>query len=711
MRPFTRRAGKAAAVVLLAAIALVALAHLPPVRRAVARAIEDRAGRALEARLSIGGLDYNLLTRRATIEGLRVDSAAGTPIFEARRIEIRVPLSALAGAREITALEIDAPRLHLDALRAWLDAQPPRERAPASPFFLQRLRIADLHVVGAAEATSGFSLDLEGLSVDSTPEGRGFSAPVQGRGGWLRAGDYRTGIEALSGTLAFDGERLRIDPLALRTSDHDLVASGTMGLFTASPAWDLAFESTSDVGVLLANWPAVPASRGLATITGTVTGELGAPVIAVEAAASELAMGDAIARRITAEASVSTATGGVTVSRLRAEAFGGTVEARIQLPGGEGADEGSLEWSGVSLRESLRAAGLDMALAGTASGRLRFRGDIATPAAWDASGDIAVTPGRGKDLRAAGRATLGLRGGRWTVRLAEGALGDATLTLDASGALPAGDRPLTDSSLGGRATLSAGSVVALVDDLRRLGLDIPTEVDRVDGPLALDVTLGGSIVRPDLRTSVDGQSLSVRGLGDVAMAGAVGLERGRTLVLDGVLLTADARQLALDGRADLRGGEVALDVAASGWRPADVRTLGLEHDYLPTAGTLAARGRVSGTLGLPAFVGQVDLGGLDGLGQRLDRVTGGIAVASRPAPVTRRRAARAARAATAWHGEVALQEVVATSGDGRLALDASLTWPGQAIRMKASGTRWPLAPVRLPGRAPADAIDVAAIVD
>ena len=235
---------------LLAAIALLAVAHLPPVRRLVARSVESRASAALGARLEIGALDYNLLTRRVTARDVRLtDPAAVAPFFEAASLEVQVPLATLRGAREISSLAIDRPSLNLDGLRAWLDRRPPTPAGgPSTPFLVRRLRVSGLDIVGSRDGDAAFSMELRDLSLDSTPEGAGFTTPVTGGKGWLRAGDYQTMIREVSGQLSFDGARVSLAPLRVVTSDHDLQATGTFGLLSTPAEWNVAFDSTTVTG-------------------------------------------------------------------------------------------------------------------------------------------------------------------------------------------------------------------------------------------------------------------------------------------------------------------------------------------------------------------------------------------------------------------------------------------------------------------------------
>ncbi len=698
---------------LLVALAILAAVHLPPVERAVTRAIEQRAGAALGARLAIGDLDYNLLTRRATVRDLRLSPAApgALPFFEARQVEVRVPLATLTGAREITSVEIDTPSLRLDALRAWLDTRPARDGAPPSPFFLRRLRVTGLDIVGADQGGTAFALDLRDLALDSTPDGRGFSTPVSGGPGWLRAGAYHTTIRTVSGRLAFDGERLSLAPLQVHAGDVDLRATGTLGLLTPAPAWDLAVEATVDLGLVLANWPAVPATRGRAAATATITGPLAAPLVRVRSTSEQLAVGPTSARRVTGEATVSAATGDVTISDLRADALGGAIALQLRLR--EAGDEGTLTFARVALRDALAAARVEAPLDGAASGQVQFRGDVATPAAWEATGTLTATPGRGNGVPAAGRADLDLRNGRWRLRLTEGALGDASLGLDARGQLPpAGESPAR-STLAGRATVAVSSLARLFDDLGRLGIAIPAAVTtRLDGAVSVNVALDGTVTAPTLRTELAGQPLSVAGLGDVVASGRVALMSARDLQLDQLTLVAGARRLSVSGRLDTHALTADAAIDATGWNVADLRALGLDHASLPATAGLAANGRVVGPLTAPSLDASVEATGVSWYGQTVDRLSGRVATAAASSRAARGAARGRSSVPPGWPGRVVVTGMTAAQGDGRLALDGDWEAAGGGIRVQARATGWHVRPVLLPAAAgPGEAFDVAGLLD
>lgn len=684
---------------LAAAATLLALAHLPPVRAAVARALQERAGAALGARLEIGRLDYNLLARRVTLRDVRLASGAGDPpLFEAARVALAVPLSLVGDVRQIDWIEIDVPRLHVGPLQRWLASRPASDASVSRPFFLRRLTVRNLDVVGAAE-DDGLTVDLRGLSVASVPEGRGFRAEIDGEGGWLRAATYRTDIRAIEGTVAYDGARVRIDRLRVATPDHVLLAKGTIGLLSDPAYWDVAIESSADVGALLASWPALPGS-GRARVTGRVTGPLDAPAVDLSATADELTLGATPLRRVVAEARWS-AEDGLAVSRARAEVFGGTADVRLAVPGEPAEDGGHVTLAGVSVRDALAAAGLGLRVDAAASGTLRFRGDVTMPGQWDADGTLRVRPTRPGGVPLEGDIALALRGGRWTLRVPGASAGASHLDIDVSGTLAPGALSLGGVGLGGRATVTTADLRALSEDLRTLGIGVPPALaTRIGGAISVSAALGGTLASPDVHVPLDGAAATVEGIGEVTLAGTVRLHRGRVLSLEEVTLESGSRRVALQGGFDTDGGALELDLAASGWRAGDIRSLGLDHALLPEAGSVSAHGRLSGTIAAPRFDGNVDARALAWLGQRIDTVSGRLSVGGVTGPAASR------------GGVVALREVTAASGDGRLSLDGEFQWPAQRVQMRASASAWPLRPIQLPGESGAPrSIDVEGELD
>lgn len=714
MRIRLRRLASIIVLTLVTVSILVGAAHLPVVRQAVARAIEGRiASDPGGARLIIGHLDYNLLALRATLHDVRLSAASGgaQPFFEARTVAVQAPLAVLTGARELTSLELDRPLVRLDPLRAWLDSRPPGDGTPSSPFFLRRLRVTSLDIVGADRADTGFSLDLRELALDSTPDGRGFTTPISGGQGALRAGAYRTVIREVSGRLTFDGEHLGLAPLRVVTGDHDVRVTGRLGLLTSAPSWDLAFESVSDLSGVHASWPALPISRGRVITTGTVSGALDAPRIQLRAEAAELIVAGVAARGLTAEAAVSAATGEVTVSRAGGEIFGGRLTLSMHTGGDRHDANGTVEFEDVSLDAVLAAAGFDAPVAGRARGRLRFDGEITDPAGWDATGEMTVRPGRGTGVPVEGRVNLGLRGRDWQVAIADAAVAGSAVAIRGHGRLPGDGSSPGGSSLGGRATLRVPSLPALFDALRQLRIDAPEDVTRrFDGAVSLDVALEGTIAAPTLRTTLDGTTLRVQGLGEVTVSGRLALTGGRSLRADDVALAAGVRRLSVNGCLDTRSLVADATLAATGWRAADLRALGLEHDYLPAAAVLAARGRVSGPLSSPSVDGAIEAAGVSWFGQTIDRVTGRLAVAA--AGSTPAAASRSARSAVTWPGRLQVTDLVATAGAGRIELDGEWDAAARTARVNATAARWTVRPLQVPAAdGSMETIEVEAVVD
>ena len=98
---------------LAALLALVAAAHLPPVRQRVLNAALQWANPRFGVVARATGLDYNLLTLRFTVHGPSVAAAHAIdrPFFAADRIEVDLPWSWVVGRRALQALRVDAPRL------------------------------------------------------------------------------------------------------------------------------------------------------------------------------------------------------------------------------------------------------------------------------------------------------------------------------------------------------------------------------------------------------------------------------------------------------------------------------------------------------------------------------------------------------------------------------------------------------------------------
>ena len=605
MKRFVVVAGRRAGALVALALVVLALAHLPPARSRVARWAESRAGEALGAQLEIGRLDYNLATLDVTLFDLRLKNpATGALILGARRLRLDAPWAVLRQQRRLSQIGIDSPTLAFDELGTLLAGRPPGASASPSPFYVDRVRVTDFDLIGN-ERSEGLSIDLRDIALDGASRGGVLSCALTGGPGWVRIADYRADVGSVAGGVDYDGSQLLLRTVHLLSRDHDIVARGTVGLLSAEPSWDVSFESATDVGAVLAAWPAVPATRGRAQVTGRVTGRLGSPRLDVRARAGHLAFGAADASNVEVDATIGDGAG-VVIERMVLDAFGGRVEAHLLFPGEGAPDRGEATARGLDLAAALSSIGVQARVASRAEASLSFEGDIAEPRTWSATGRATLRPSGGNGVPASGSVAVTQRGEAWRVRLADGRLGGLDVRLAADGNWPAPPHPMSASTLRGSADLRAAEVATALPTLTSLGLAVPEWVTtRLSGPVSLPVALGGTLAAPNLSVPLGGQHLAFAGVGDVAADGEVRLAGGEKVELRDIVLRAGDRTVLASGTIDLPRQRLAMDVDARGVHAADLPALGIDPSWLPAEGTIAARGHVAGTIARPEIRGDV----------------------------------------------------------------------------------------------------------
>ncbi|KFN51105.1 hypothetical protein [Arenimonas composti] len=250
----------------------------------LANTVLARAGAALGLELSYeGDPDYALRPEprlRLPRFSARVPGAA-TPLLTADRLEVSLPWSTILDGEAvvITRIELDAPRLDLAALNAWLDSRPPSDAPFELPTLTDGLRITDGRIDGDGWSLQALEVSLPRL-VPQTPadaliagEFRRADLAVDFRGrlqqatAGLRsptlaefAGTWSAGDIAmpwqfkLGGDLDLGDEAWRLGHLSL-AADGRLPPATAEGAETAAPgpAWQLGASgdlgATADGGI------------------------------------------------------------------------------------------------------------------------------------------------------------------------------------------------------------------------------------------------------------------------------------------------------------------------------------------------------------------------------------------------------------------------------------------------------------------------------
>ncbi len=558
------------------------------------RLVRSRATAALErtlgASLRVGRIETAPLSLEVSLEGLELEipAAGAEPLrLRARRVRLRWAwedlLAATGGRLHLRELELDRPEVVVDDrfVAAWA-ARPRRGR----PVELRvdrlsaregRLRYEDLDQPMDFEATglevvSDWDLYRHALVGRFSMEAAFRQAPL-----------FRPLPLRVHGGFAL--ERRRLDLVAVRAAGpalaFELDGHATWGGGVSFQARGRATATAQR----LAGWlePSFPQIEGSLSGHFTVERFPGLPlVLRGHWQADGVRFGPFRAAR--AEADVVKRGPHLDLEHLRADAYGGTVEARVGVALGRSPRfRVRADGEGLDLERLLDLVGRPLPFAAEARLSLDLEGEAQRRGSWTGSGTIACEAAPdGRRLALAGSGRLAFSGGRFRLEAPSVQLAGATVQLEVGLDLGA-TRLRGDIALAGRTSDAAGTHAAFLRILEALDVE-PGDVVRA--PLegagefeakvgvggALDATLGlrlerggwagESFDRADVDLAIREDELDIRAL--QAERGPSRIE-GRLRLLVG----SAPRLLALDAAAsELPLGRVlarlGLELDASG---------------------------------------------------------------------------------------------------------------------------------------------------
>jgi outer membrane protein insertion porin family len=361
--------------------------------------IETRVSRKIDGQLRIGELHVTPFPLRVEVRDLELRVPAEGRVLLQGRVDhatARVPLSgvaALAGGRiRLSSVEATGPSFELD--QEWVDLRKKRKRKKRRvgiDLRIDRLGIRDgifwygrreipFEVLATEVAFDGswspYRQSLGGEIAFSTtlaggPIGRAW--PVSVRAG-LRAQETR--LDFFDVAAEGPGAKVALKSLKASWSNRSFV--------TGTGSVDV------DLGVF-GDW----LRDGLPEVAGEVRGEFrfsqapGLFQVRSEATAGGVRFGPLVAS--SAQASVFVDKNAVRLSRLRADAYGGTVTGEVDVTiKGDRAIALDLEGEGLDLAPVLVLANVPLPLAGRTSVDLTFRGPPNVRQAWNGGGSARV---------------------------------------------------------------------------------------------------------------------------------------------------------------------------------------------------------------------------------------------------------------------------------------------------------------------------------
>jgi translocation and assembly module TamA len=465
-------------------------------------------------------LRVNVLTRRAVLEDVRLSAPghADEPFFTAGRVAVTLPWAVFRGRLQLTALEVDGGRVLLVREGgALVNLPPPSGKAP--PEVPRRLDVRGLDLRGVAIDYVDRTGDVEVSVTDLTAAlderdvriFSGASGVLRASGLRVRMGQQSTASGPIEGRMAFDGSNVSLQALTLPLPEARVTVDGRINRVLDDTRFALTLGGTFDVASIAA-WtpPPVPVS-GTGSFEGTFEGPLGGYELKAAFTSDTLAIGRTTGLPLTGTLSV-------TSPRLLVEPFSIAIPASSASPR-RGSIDGRFSYAfggagPTSVAASFRDLDLDVALAA-------YDRDPVSFAAW-LQGTVTLdreTPQATLRMRASGTSAALTRAdrvavdGRWTatVERERWHVEHDHRLLDAARAYgtvewPAADDPEA-ATLSGPLTLDITDVGHVIRAARRSGIDLSESLVTVQGPAHGTFEMAGSLARLVIRGQVASSAL------------------------------------------------------------------------------------------------------------------------------------------------------------------------------------------------------------
>jgi hypothetical protein len=325
------------------------------------------AERQLGLAVRASRLDYNLLTRSLELRDVSVSStSAEQPFLEADRATVVLGPGIFAGQITVTRIWLSRPRLTLVREADGTTNLPaPRDGAVRqSPIQLGIVTVTALSArLDDRLSQRTLTVGPFDLSVDTTatPGRPGAFGPGPFT---VRAGPIDTS-GTISGRLAFDGARVRLEDLAAATKEGRLVVDGWADVIGDRPAISSRLRAT--LGLEQAARHLRPDASGLSghlEVTADVTGALAAPSISLAVTSRDAGYAPIGQVRLAGRSSINGSR--VAIDSLGIDSAAGSVEVQGVIELGEKSPRTTEAPSHLALRWSnLRVDDLVLALGGS----------------------------------------------------------------------------------------------------------------------------------------------------------------------------------------------------------------------------------------------------------------------------------------------------------------------------------------------------------
>lgn len=502
-------------------LGLLLALHLPPVQEwLVSTALEGfRARQALD--LTWTEIRYNLITRSATISGLRVGAeGAPAPLVVAEQAVVRFPFSLYRG--RLDGLDVTLQNATVTLVRergAWTTIPPAWTRSTpgAPPRRLPAFSALRLHGVNVTydDRDTRFRADTTGLRVDLLPTGSALSGDL--------AGDLASGARTIvrweprGTTLTVRGGRARFSPEGagvdrlLLDAPEGRVASDVRFAFRGDDRFGLTARANLRADQLDGWVQALDTARGDLGVEITMPAAGGAPAFAdVRFASPEFIWRGLTFTDVRGEGPL--ATGAVTLSSASMRLGPGRIEGTAHLAWTADAESrATVTGRDVDVAATLRTLVPDTpAVARFAPGALvsgTFTGQWRgwRSATLDGVLDTTWRPrslARPERYGLTGRIRTRFARGLWAVDM-QTRVDDA---LDVTGpwTLRASEADFARWPIAGTLALDGGTPGTLTTAMRLFEFDPPVDLAEASGTIGGTVTLAGALGTPEATTTLEG---------------------------------------------------------------------------------------------------------------------------------------------------------------------------------------------------------------
>lgn len=624
--------------VLILAVVLLAVLHSGPARR-YAKLWGAEYAADLGVDLTVGDLDYNLLTGSVIVSDLRVRSfrAPERPaLFEAARVELDLDLFSLFGSLPT----LQTGRVEGASLRYVVDADggsnlpetgadPSGSAGALPPFRIEALKVSGNELL-IDDLQSDYLIRLPDWTLTVAGSAVGSAHAVRFEAvspGVLALLERTLVLEELS----FDGDlhqnRAEVRRLAIRAEGIEAILDGAVEDF-GSPRMNLNLTASGDAATVASLAGLEDSYRGRVDVTARADGGLPGIVLSANVESADLTIGEIQNSQLAVAATWRAANESLTLTSVSLKSPQGNVSLNAEIS--TQADTGRSEVQGrverLRLLALTRTLKLPTRIAGSATGT--FSGE------WNGL-DFTTASGSGRltlsqTLAVPQRDVLPVTG---TLAFAA-RQGNATVSLSPVRTLGAEAEGEVRVQLGEGGGLE-GAVSVRVNDLSRAAEQVrlfrgQTEEDspvpEMTGAASLDARLSGTTDNPILEAELAAPSLTVGGLDGVGIAAAIGYNDQQVAIRSAVVDWSE-QSLAAEGSLDLRGESPVVDLrtTATAVSIADVLR-GLESTA-PMEGQVNVAAELRGPTSDLTGTATIDGTGLAAFGETLGIFSGRIALA------------------------------------------------------------------------------------